>query len=194
MGKKLTNKEKRFVQEYLIDLDVERAAIAAGYSKSLAASKAYQWVSNSKVKSHVFMAIKKAFAKREARTEITQDQVLREYAKLAFLNPKHFFRDTGDLIPVHELPDEVAAALSGMDVSEIIGKDGPIGTLKKIKFSDKKGALDSVGKHLGMFIEKVQHSFDPRLIDAILGSLPPEYAEKVRDALKKIAQEAVAAK
>jgi len=160
--KKLDNKEKRFVQEYLIDLDVERSAIAAGYSISLAKSGAYQWISNYKVKPHVFDAIQKALRERSKRTEITQDRVLEEYAKLAFLNPKQFYTEEGDLIPIHELPDEVAAALTGIDVDEIYtgkGKDRKkIGQTTKIKFSDKKGSLDSVAKHLGMFIDRAEVS------------------------------------
>ena len=43
---KIGAREKRFIDEYLVDLDPKRAAIEAGYSKSVAASKAYQWVSN----------------------------------------------------------------------------------------------------------------------------------------------------
>ncbi|MDL2401582.1 terminase small subunit [Rhizobium mayense] len=50
LEERLTHREIRFVREYLIDLDPKRAAIEAGYSKTVAASKAYQWVSNGKVK------------------------------------------------------------------------------------------------------------------------------------------------
>lgn len=155
--KKLTNKETLFVQEYLIDLDVERAALAAGFSKTMAASKAYQWVRNGKVKPQVFEAIRKAFKKREERTEITQDRVLEEYAKLAFLDPQKFYDADGNLLAIPDLPKDVAAALSGMDVIISFNKESESSeTIKKIKFSDKKAALDSVAKHLGMF-EKHQN-------------------------------------
>lgn len=93
------------------------------------------------------------------RNDITQDRVLREYAKLSFLDPRKFYDDEGDLIPVHKLPADVAAALTGMDVQTIFTKDGEMmGDLKKIKFADKKAALDSVAKHLGMFIERHEHT------------------------------------
>ena len=155
--KKLTNKETLFVQEYLIDLDVERAALAAGFSKTMAASKAYQWVRNGKVKPQVFEAIGKAFKRREERTEITQDRVLDEYAKLAFLDPQKFYDADGNLLAIPDLPKDVAAALSGMDVIISFNKESESSeTIKKIKFSDKKAALDSVAKHLGMF-EKHQN-------------------------------------
>lgn len=160
-ARKLDKREARFVEEYLIDLDPQRAAIEAGYSKSLAASKAYQWVSNGKVKPHVFEAVRKAILNRSKRTEISQDRVLQEYAKLAFLDPRKFYDDSGNLIPIPQLPAEVAAAIAGMDVStERVGKDSDgspeFATVRKIKLADKKGALDSVARHLGMFTDKVR--------------------------------------
>ena len=179
--KKLDNKENAFVQEYIIDFNVERAAVSAGYSKTVAHTKAYQWVSNGKIKPHVFNAVIKAIDKRSKRTEITQDRVLEEYAKLGFLDPRQFYDDSGVLIPIHLLSADVAATLTGMDVSTATNKDGDsIDTLKKIKFADKKAALDSVAKHLGMFIERHEHTgkdgkeLFPALTDkerAILGEI-----------------------
>jgi len=75
-GKQLDARERRFVDEYLIDLDPKRAAIAAGYSASMAASKVYQWVSVGKEKRHVYGAIQIAMDGRKERTGITQDWVL----------------------------------------------------------------------------------------------------------------------
>ena len=76
MDKQLTNKEKLFVAEYAIDMDVKRAAVAAGFSKTMASTKAYQWVSDSKVKPHVFNAIKKALLKKIGRAERSADEVI----------------------------------------------------------------------------------------------------------------------
>jgi phage terminase small subunit len=159
MAKKLDSREKLFVEEYLVDLDPERAAISAGYAKSTARSKAYQWVSISKQKkSHVIEAIQKAFKKRSERTEITQNRVLEEFAKLAFSDPRKFFDENNNLKPITDLDDDTAACLSGMDiVTKKVGKgeDSETETVKKIKFADKKSALDSVARHLGMFNDKL---------------------------------------
>ena len=157
--KPLDNFEHRFVEEYIIDFDVNRAALVAGYSKTMAITKAYQWVSNSKAKPHVYNAIITAIEKRSKRTEITQDRVLQEYAKLGFLDPRKFYDEEGKLIPIHKLPGDVAAALTGMDVSSTYNKNSEeLETTKKIKYADKKGALDSVAKHLVMFIERHEHT------------------------------------
>jgi phage terminase small subunit len=159
MAKKLDSREKLFVEEYLVDLNIERAAISAGYAKSTARTKAFNWVSNGKHrKPHVIEAIQKAFKKRSERTEITQDRVLEEFAKLAFSDPRKFFDENDNLKPITDLDDDTAACLSGMDiVTKKVGKgeDSETETVKKIKFIDKKRALDSVARHLGMFNDKL---------------------------------------
>lgn len=151
----LTAKQQRFVDEYLIDLNATQAAIRAGYSKKTAG----QIGDENLKKPEIASAVKKAMEKREKRTEITQDRVLQEYAKLAFLDPRRFYDEDGNLIPVHKLDGDVAAALAGMDVAEINVEGVQVGQTKKIKFSDKKAALDSVARHLGMFTDKseVEH-------------------------------------
>ena len=154
-----TAAQKHFADEWLIDNNGTRAYKVA-YPKvtkdETAAAAATRMLKNVKVDAY----IKTKQAAMAAKYEITQERVLEEYAKLAFLNPKAFYNDKGGLIPIHELPDDVAVALTGIDVKEIfIGKGEKrkqIGHIKKINFSDKKGALDSVGKHLGMFVDRLE--------------------------------------
>ena len=151
MMRPLTAKQKVFVQEYLVDLNATQAAIRAGYSKRTA-----EWIGPQLLgKTHVSEAVQGAMAKREERTEITQDRVLKEYAKLAFLDPRRFYDEGGQLLQVHELPEDVAAALSSMEV--VTERAGELElAVRKIKFSDKKAALDSIARHLGMFKDKTE--------------------------------------
>lgn len=148
----LTDKQRRFVDEYLIDLNATQAAIRAGYSVKRANAMGYENLT----KPDIAAAIQSQMAARESRTEITQDRVLQEYAKLAFLDPRRFYDERGSLIPVQLLDADVAAALVGVDVTETYDKDSNSAiTTKKVKFVDKKGALDSVARHLGMFNDKL---------------------------------------
>jgi phage terminase small subunit len=152
---KLTAKQQKFVNEYLIDLNATQAAIRAGYSKRNADKIGHELLGKTRVSAYLSERMKA----RESRTEITQDRVLAEYAKLAFLDPRRFYDESGALIPVNELPADVAAALVGIDVVDSVDKDSnSVITTKKVKFVDKKGALDSVARHLGMFNDKIQHS------------------------------------
>ena len=163
MAKALTAKQQVFVQEYLVDLNATQAAIRAGYSKRTA-----EWIGPQLLgKTHVAEAVQKAMAKREQRTEITQDMVLREYAKLAFLDPRRFYDDDGNLLHVKELPDDVAAALSSMEV--VTERAGELEiAVRKIKFSDKKAALDSIARHLGMFKDKTELTGDSMILNLVL--------------------------
>lgn len=153
----LTPKQTQFVAEYLVDLNATQAAIRAGYSAKTANEQGARLLANVSLRA----ALQDAMKARSARTEVTADRVLAEYAKLAFLDPRRFYDANGGLIPVPLLPADVAAALSSMEVTveRSQGEDGPtFADVKKIKFADKKGALDSVARHLGMFLDKVEHT------------------------------------
>jgi phage terminase small subunit len=152
----LNQKQSAFVQEYLIDKNGKQAAIRAGYAPKNAEITASQLLRLPKVDQVVTSELQRIGEKQG----ITVERVLAEYAKLAFLDPAQFFDKAGDLIPIHKLPKETAAALTAMDVKQMY-KDGvPEAVIKKIKFSDKKAALDSLAKHLGMFVEKVETKHD----------------------------------
>jgi phage terminase small subunit len=144
----LTAKQQQFVNEYLVDLNATKAAIRAGYSTNRADAMGHENLR----KPEIAHAVEEAMKARSDRTEVTADRVLAEYAKLAFLDPRRFYDANGGLIPVPLLPADVAAALSSMEVSTERNKDSENPTfadVTKIKFSDKKAALDSVARHFG---------------------------------------------
>ncbi len=149
----LTPKQERFIEEYLIDLNATQAAIRAGYSKKTANEIGCQNLA----KLNISIAIQEAVAARSKRTEITQDRVLEELARLAFFDIRKLYDEDGNLLPIHELPEEVAAAIGGLDVQSV-GGDDSIVTTKKIKVIDKKGSLELIGRHLKMFTDKTELS------------------------------------
>lgn len=161
-SKPLDAREQRFVDEYMVDLDVERAAVAAGYSQSMARSKAYQWVSNSKVKPHVFAAIEGRRKALQAETEVTQERIIAELAKIGFANMADYMKadEEGDPhLDFSSLSRDQAAALSEVTVDEFKeGKDKAARTVRRVKFklADKRQALCDMGKYLGMFTDRVQ--------------------------------------
>ena len=78
----VTAKQKRFVEEYLLDLNATQAAIRAGYSPDTAREIGCENLT----KPDISRAIAKAMAERSRRTGINQDRVVRELAKIAFVN------------------------------------------------------------------------------------------------------------
>ena len=167
--KKLTPKQKRFVDEYLIDLNATQAAIRAGYSPKTANEQGARLLANVSIA----QTIQKAMQDREQRTEITQDRVLQEYARLAFYDPRKLFQPDGTPKPIEALDDDTAAALAGLEVREEFEGAGEnrtfVGYTKKYKLANKLGALDSLAKHLGLFEPKEEDSEEETIKIEITG-------------------------
>ena len=78
---------------------------------------------------------------------------------MAFFDARKLFDDNGAVLPVSQWPDDAAAAIGGLDVAEIgLGDGDALGVVKKLKLIDKRGALDSLARHLGMFVDKQEVS------------------------------------
>lgn len=163
---KLTPKQQRFLTEYLKDMDVVQAAIRAGYSEARAEVMGYQ---NLK-KPEIQCAIRAALSGEPAY--ITKDNVLREYARIAFFDPRKLFRPDGTPKPIEALDDDTAAALIGIDVREEYEGAGQervfTGYTKKYKLANKMGALNSLAKHMGLFDTKQNGESDQAASGVIL--------------------------
>lgn len=146
---KLTPKQRRFIEEYLIDLNATQAAIRAGYSVKNAGKIGPELLGKTRIKE----AIDRALAERSRRTGINQDRVLLELAKIAFLNPV-------DVINMDEATirgdanREDTAAISSVKVKTIPTPDGNI-VEREVKTYDKLKALEQIGKHLGMWKDNI---------------------------------------
>lgn len=148
---KLTAKQQRFVDEYLIDLNATQAAIRAGYSEKTAYSQGQRLLKNVETQTNIQNAMKK----REEDIEITQAMVLKQLGRIAFSDVRKLFDADGKLVDLTMLDDDVVAAIAGVDIFEEFSGYGEnrmlIGYTKKYKLSDKLKALEMIGKHLGMF-------------------------------------------
>ena len=147
----LTPKQARFVDEYLKDLNATQAAIRAGYSAKTAEQQGPRVLGYVGVAS----AIAKRIKARSDRTEITQDRVLQEYARLAFLDPAKLFDESGRPLPIQQMDEDTRRAIIGVDVATVGNDQMGVGEVLKLRLADKRAALDSVARHLGMFNDKL---------------------------------------
>lgn len=148
----LNERQRKFVIEYLADFNATQAAIRAGYSER----SAMQLGERLMRKVEIQAAIQEQIRAKEARTLVTQDRVLMEIARLAFLDPRRAFDAKGNLLPVNQWTDDIAAAISSIKVSEEKDEDGkPISTVKEIKFWDKGKQIELAGKTLRMFVDQL---------------------------------------
>ena len=167
----LTEKQQRFCDEYLIDLNATQAAIRAGYKETTAYSMGQRLLKKVEVQNK----IQQRKQDRVQRTEITQDRVLHELALIAFSNAADYAAvvekqavmndDDGMTIPLYDsdgnpvmfrtvepvltadLTEDQKKALSVIKK----GRDG-----FEVKPYDKVRALELLGKHLGLFEEKIE--------------------------------------
>lgn len=151
---KLTPKQARFCEEYLVDLNATQAAIRAGYSVESAGSIG----SENLTKPEIRARIETAMAERSKRTGINADRVLRELGRIAFVNPKDVLDlQTAEVKP--DTSDDDLAVIAGMKVKYVPHKDfdengDPVieqAIEREVKLCDKLKALELCGRHLGMF-------------------------------------------
>lgn len=155
---KMTAKQKRFCEEYLIDLNATQAAIRAGYKKSeYTDTNANKLLENTSVKE----AIERAMAERSRRTGINQDRVLMEIAKLAFVNIDDVLDVNTGKVKENASRDDLACIQS----VKYKKSEGSSGTTieREVKIADKKANLELLGRHLGMFKDKVEMDVDMEL-------------------------------
>ena len=166
----MTDAQKRFCDEYLIDLNATRAYKVA-YPKikkdHTATVNGNRLLTFADIKKYISDKIKE----REKRTEVTQDRVIQELAKIAFVDIRELYNDSGGLKNIKDIDENTAGAINSLETLEEYAGYGDdrekIGDTKKVKLIDKTKALELLGKHLGMFKEKVE--FNGKLKDRCEG-------------------------
>jgi phage terminase small subunit len=177
----LTNKQRLFVAEYLVDLNATRAATRAGYSIKNADKIGPENLRKPKIQK----AIQEQMDARENRTLITADKVLEELAKIGFSNLADYIqvqRDGTAYVDLSELTREQAAAVQEITVDEYAegsGEDVRLVKKVKLKLIDKIRALELIGKHLAMWVERHEHTGkDGGPIQAEVTEMAPEERER----------------
>ena len=141
--KTLTAKEQRFVDEYLVDLDPQRAAIAAGYSETTARIKSYGWVSKPDDKPHVYQAVQVGKEARAEKLNLDADDVLRHAQQLAMYDIRRLYDKDGEPLPPHQLPEDLARIVQGV-------QRRPDGSYQ-YRLPDRNVATERLIKHLGLY-------------------------------------------
>lgn len=147
---KLTDKQKKFIDEYLVDLNATQAAIRAGYKEKAA----YRTGAENLRKPQIQEEIQKRMEERQKRTEITQDMVLQELAAIAFARATDYVSVRDGMVQVKDtdqLSDSQIAAIAGI-------KETQNGI--EVKLGSKEKTLELLGRHLGMWNDKLDMAGD----------------------------------
>ena len=159
---KLTEKQKKFVDEYLIDLNATQAAMRAGYSEKTARSIGQRLLTNVDIQKYMQEKQKEL----QERTSIRQEDVLRELATIGFAKITDFVGIyNGHVIPqdTADIPKDKIGAIASIEA----GRDGI-----KIRLNSKLDALEKIGRHLGMFDNnRAQETAENNLIERMKDSV-----------------------
>ena len=152
----LNEKQARFVEEYLVDLNATQAAIRAGYSRRTAAEQGYDLLR----KPQISEAVQAGQVRLSKATGVSAQVILGELLRIARVDIGEAFDENGALKPLKEIPEDVRRAISGMEVDELFDGTGRerlrIGETRKVKFWDKTRALELLAKHLGLLKDRVE--------------------------------------
>lgn len=155
----MTDKQKRFCEEYLIDLNATQAAIRAGYSPKSASEIGRQLLE----KTGVSREIQKLMAEQSRRTGVTADRVIRELAKIGFVNAADVIDDE-DATVRPTASDDDTACIQSIKVKTMSSDKGDI-VEREVKLADKTKALELLGRHLGMWNDKITVTQEPVTIE-----------------------------
>jgi phage terminase small subunit len=161
----MTPKQRRFVAEYLKDLNATQAAIRAGYSAATASSQGERLLRNVEIAD----AVTQKETKHLAKLEITADRVLEEIARVAFFDPRRLFDADGNVRPIDQLTEADAAAIAQLDIvlANIDAGDGKRDRMHRIKLADKLRALELLAKRFGLVKEQVEVTGLNELVDRL---------------------------
>lgn len=142
-------KQQKFADEYLIDLNATQAAIRAGYSSRTASEQGSRLLSNVKIRAYIDARM----AEHSKRTGVNQERIIRELARIAFLDPTQMVNmDSAELLDETSADDR--AAIASVKVKTMSGDIDMVE--REIKFADKIKALELLGKRFGMWLDRQQ--------------------------------------
>ena len=151
----LTALQKRFCDEFLIDFNATAAYQRAGYKAKSSAAAASACRLMSKPEIVAYLSEKRRLL-AEA-TDFKLERLVKEIKAIALFDPRRLFRSDGSMLPPHEWPDDVAAAVGSVDVDEIIqqvdGRAKVIGYTRKLRPWNKLEALEKGLKLLSAYPE-----------------------------------------
>jgi phage terminase small subunit len=143
----LTDQQKRFADEYLVDYNGKQAAIRAGYSPKTAEVTASRLLSIVKVQEY----LQSKHNKIANKLEISQERTMQEIGRIAFSDLRKYYDESGRLKNVEDLDDDAAAALSSLETVEEKAEGQVIATVKKLKVWDKTKGLEMLAKHFNIY-------------------------------------------
>lgn len=156
LGKlQLTPKQQAFVREYLKDHNATQAAKRAGYSQIASAQAGYELVRKPEIRAEIDRLNDELMAEARRIAGLSLERLTLEVARGAFFDPRKLVHADGRPKELHELDDDTASAIAGIELEELYAGRGDertsIGRIHKFKLVDRKAFVDMGLKVLGAY-------------------------------------------
>lgn len=161
----MTDRQQRFIAEYVACMNAAEAARKAGYSEKTANRIGARLLTNVVIRQKIDAQLAKGIEK----AELTAERTLEELRRLAFSDIRQLFDADGNLKRPGEWTNDAAAAVAGLEVVKrnLTSGDGQSDTVYKLKVWDKSRNLENLAKHFGLLLERVQHSGEVSLVERL---------------------------
>lgn len=152
LSRELTPVMKEFADKYALTLNATQAVRdTPGITTKHPQVAASRLMANEKVQAY----IQELRREQQEKLGISQDRVLQELARMAYVDPGEMYDEFGCLKPINEMPEDVRRAIASVETKEIFEQDGKkkkyVGDNKKVLLTAKEKALEMLARHLGMF-------------------------------------------
>lgn len=145
---KLSDKQKRFCKEYVIDSNYTQAAIRAGYSKRSAKMQGSRLMTNDDIKAYI-AHLQEKVAKR---LEVDADWIGEQFKILANADYSEIIKQMTNTTVSYKSLNEWPKELK-MCIKQIKQTQNGV----EVVFYDKVKALESLAKHIGYYKEDNKH-------------------------------------
>jgi len=172
----LKRRRELFAREYLKDLHGTKAALRAGYSAASAHTEASQLLAIPEVQERI---AELALARNE-KLEVEARDVVLELVRMLNSDPALVCNEDGTVKSIHDIPIDARRAIASFDVEELWHGRGEdrvqVGVLKKVRFWNKDRAAELLGRHLRLFVDRIEAKHEGTL--NVLTGIPDD-AERV---------------
>ena len=154
---RLLVREKRFIAEYLLDLDEGRAALAAGFAAAADGKRLLR-------KRAIATEIQQGRERQNERLRADGERILREWSRIAFCNARTFFPPVGAIIDLSRLTVDDSAAVAEFQVDEQYDeRSGQTYRRTRVKLHDKLAALRDLARATGLLREETTLTIEHRI-------------------------------
>ncbi len=181
MGILANSRHEQFAHAVAKGENATAAYIAAGYSPNGAQQSSAKLLLKAVITARIAEIQANIAVVAQEKTGVAEARVIEEAARIGLLDPARLFDAKGNLLPIHDIPPEVRAAISSIEVDEV-EIDGEVTTrVKKVKLWDKNSAIEKLMRHLGSFER------DNKQKAGLFDSIPRDTLEMIEGKLRAIA-------